>query len=456
MILQRSVITLCIGFSLLSGAQNYAGRSQTAVSQLLSETCANNAILGWYAVDESGKIIAEYQSGYGLTTASTQKIFTAAYALESLGGNFRFNTDVSVSGTVKDGVLHGNLILKGFGDPVLGSSRYPGYGPEAVFSQIKTMLADMGIRQIQGDIICDDSYYDYQVHPGGWPVNDIGNYYGAGVWGLNWRENQFDAFFEKGKLTGVEPSVPGTLWIENLKVGGTRDKSIIWTYPGSDVMLVSGMLPERKIKVSGSIPNPAVWMGEELKKWLETNGIITSGVVTSPFRNPALSEDSYRKIGTLLSPELSEMVKVFLSKSVNLYGEAFLKAVAAKKGTDTDFPSAVAAMKDFWIAKGIPAGEINFADGSGLSPQNYVTARAEVAALRYAYGKPWYQNYIAGFPVQANGMQMKSGTMKDTKSYAGIHQLPNGKKVFFSVIVNNYSCAESGKKLQNFLNTALK
>lgn len=94
---------------------------------------------------------------------------------------------------------------------------------------------------------------------------------------------------------------------------------------------------------------------------------------------------------------------------------------------------------------------INFADGSGLSPQNYVSARAEVQALIYAKKQTWFESYYDGFPTQDNGMKMKSGTMRDTKSFAGFHTSKEGKKYVFSIIINNYQGSGSSE-LQKILN----
>ena len=90
---------------------------------------------------------------------------------------------------------------------------------------------------------------------------------------------------------------------------------------------------------------------------------------------------------------------------------------------------------------------INFADGSGLSPQNYVAARAEVQALLYAKKQGWFSDFYEGFPTQGNGMKMKSGTMKDTKSFAGYH---NG--YVFSIIINNYQGSNISDSLYKVLN----
>ncbi len=94
---------------------------------------------------------------------------------------------------------------------------------------------------------------------------------------------------------------------------------------------------------------------------------------------------------------------------------------------------------------------INFADGSGLSPQNYASAKAEVQALLYAKKQSWFEAYYDGFPVQDNGMKMKSGTMRDTKSFAGYHTAKDGKKYVFSIIINNYQ-GSGNTELQKILN----
>ena len=95
---------------------------------------------------------------------------------------------------------------------------------------------------------------------------------------------------------------------------------------------------------------------------------------------------------------------------------------------------------------------INFADGSGLSPQNYVSARAEVQALIYSKKQPWFSQFFEGFPTQGNGMKMKSGTMKDTKSFAGYQTSRDGKKYVFAIIINNYQGNNISDALYQVLN----
>lgn len=134
-----------------------------------------------------------------------------------------------------------------------------------------------------------------------------------------------------------------------------------------------------------------------------------------------------------------------------MYGETLIKTLGKEKKGDPGFKSGVAFLKEFWKSKGINPNMINFADGSGLSPQNYVSAKAEVQALLYAKKQPWFDAYYEGFPTQDNGLKMKSGTMMDTKSFAGYHTSKEGKKYVFSVIINNYQGSGS-TELQKILN----
>ena len=142
----------------------------------------------------------------------------------------------------------------------------------------------------------------------------------------------------------------------------------------------------------------------------------------------------------------------FMRKSVNLYGETFIKTLGKEKKNQGSFDAGISYLKEFWKGKGINAAMINFADGSGLSPQNYVSARAEVQALLWSRKQPWFNEFFDGFPTQGNGMKMKSGTMKDTKSFAGYHTSKDGKKYVFAIIINNYQSSNLSDALYKVLN----
>lgn len=451
----KNFVPVLLLSSVMWSAQDIAGKLEAATQSLLKSPAAVSSNLSFYVTDENGKLIYEYQGSKGLSTASTQKIFTAAAALETLGKEYTYTTTSGYSGTVSGGTLNGSLLISSTGDPTLGSWRYEGYKPENFKQKLLEAVKKAGIRKISGDLIIDDSYFDHQTIPGGWPWDDLGNYYGAGVWGVNWRENQFDINISGTEFKSFSYPPEGVRWLNDLKTGGTTDQSLIFTAPHSDVALINGTLPAKPVTVSGAVPDPPLQLGVEIEQWLKQSGIELSGKVVTSSR----LELEGRKIPempgknvifTYRSPTLDKIIYWFLRKSINLYGETLIKTLGKEKKGDPGFKSGVAVLKDFWKSKGIDPYMMNFADGSGLSPQNYVSAKAEVQALLYAKKQPWFGTYYEGFPVQDNGLKMKSGTMRDTKSFAGYHTSKEGKKYVFSIIINNYQGSGS-TELQKIL-----
>ena len=454
-------MTRLIAILLLSSqtflAQNIAQKLDVATKNLLNSTPAYAANLSVYVADENGNFIYEHNGNRGLSSASTQKIFTAATALETLGKNYQYTTTASYSGDISGGNLSGNLYVHSNGDPTLGSWRYENYKPENFRQKFLEALKQKGISKISGDLIIDDSYFDFQTVPGGWPWNDLGNYYGAGVWSVNWRENQFDISMNGKEMKGLNVDLPNVNWVNDLKTGGTSDQSLIFTAPYSDVALINGTLPAKAITVSGATPNPPLTLGTEIKKWLQDSGISFSGKVTSTSMQringeKILTAPKNTVIFEHKSPTLDKIVYWFMRKSVNLYGETFIKTLGKEKKNQGSFDAGISYLKEFWKEKGINPAMINFADGSGLSPQNYVSARAEVQALLWSRKQPWFNDFFEGFPTQANGMKMKSGTMKDTKSFAGYHTSKDGKKYVFAIIINNYQSSNLSDALYKVLN----
>ncbi|MBL7882240.1 MAG: D-alanyl-D-alanine carboxypeptidase/D-alanyl-D-alanine-endopeptidase [Chryseobacterium gambrini] len=437
-------------------AQNITQKLDEATKNLMNSSGAISSNLSFYVSDENGNFIYEYQGNKGLSTASTQKIFTAGAALEALGKNYIYKTTSSYSGNISGGNLNGNLFISSTGDPTLGSWRYEAYKPEIFKQKLIDAIKKSGIKKISGDLVIDDSYFDHQTIPGGWPWNDLGNYYGAGVWGINWRENQFDINIDGNEFKSFSYPLEGVNWLNDLKVGGNSDQSLIFTAPHSDVALINGTLPAKTVTVSGAVPDPPLQLGAEVKQWLKDSGIDFSGKVVTNSQleiegKKALQAPKNNIILTYESPTLDKIIYWFLRKSINFYGETLIKTLGKEKKGDPSFKSGVAYLKEFWKSKGINPNMINFADGSGLSPQNYVAAKAEVQALLYARKQPWFESYYEGFPTHDNGMKMKSGTMSDTKSYAGYHTSKDGKKYVFSIIINNYEGSGS-TELQKILN----
>ena len=417
------------------------------VNQLLASEPMYSGSLSFYVSDESGNKIYEYQANKGLSTASTMKVFTAAAALEPLGKDYQYQTKIA---------FDGNLYITSNGDPTLGNDRFEGYKADNFKQKVIETLKQNKISKISGALIIDDTCFDFQKIPGGWPSNDMGNYYGAGVWGINWRENVFE-IYTFGKEIKSFSNINNVKWVNELRTEGNSDKSIIYTAPYSDVAHINGSLPAKEMKVSGAMPNPpkqlAIELAEELKKQnIAFNGkiIINSEKIINGEKPVVFPEN--KVILEYKSPTLDKIVYWFLKKSVNLFGETFIKTMAKEKTENPSFESGVKFLKNFWKDKGIDQRMINFVDGSGLSPQNYASSKAEVQALLWAKKQPWFDAYYDGFPVMANGMKMKSGSIKDSRAFAGFHTSATGKTYVFSIIMNNYQANDLSNALYNVLN----
>lgn len=417
------------------------------VNQLLASEPMYSGSLSFYVSDENGNKIYEYQANKGLSTASTMKIFTAAAALETLGKDYQYKTKIA---------FDGNLYVTSNGDPTLGNDRFEGYKADNFKQKVIETLKQNKISKISGDLIIDDTCFDFQKIPGGWPWNDMGNYYGAGVWGINWRENVFE-IYTFGKEIKSFSNINDIKWVNELRTEGNSDKSIIYTAPYSDVVHINGSLPAKEMKVSGAMPNPpkqlAIELAEELKKQnIDFKGriIINSEKIINGEKPVIFPEN--KVILEYKSPTLDKIVYWFLKKSVNLFGETFIKTMAKEKTDNPSFESGVKYLKNFWKDKGIDQRMINFVDGSGLSPQNYASSKAEVQALLWAKKQPWFDAYYDGFPVMANGMKMKSGSIKDSRAFAGFYTSATGENYVFSIIMNNYQANDLSNALYNVLN----
>lgn len=438
-------------------SQDISEKLNLATNELLQSPEMLSANLSFYVANEKGEKIYDYQGNKGLSTASTQKLFVAATALETLKPDYQYSTKLYYT-------EKGDLVLYSEGDPTLGSWRYEETKPEKIKQSIIKSIKSLKINKIEGNLIIDDSYFDFQTIPGGWAWNDIGNYYGAGVWGVNWRENQFDIHISGGKSVNDSTKIKSFSYpLKNIKYLNqsisheeSGDKSIIYTAPHSEVIYINGSLPmERTSTISGSLPNPPLQLGAEIIDWLKENKIeFTGKIITASqeiinkgyFKAPKGKEIWHHQ-----SPKMEKIIYWFMKKSVNLYGETIIKTLGKISNNNSNFSNGVKILKDFWKDKGLHPAMINFVDGSGLSPQNYASSKAEVQALIWAKKQKWYPILENSFPIY-NQMKMKSGTIKDTKAYVGEHTSKNGETYIFSIIVNNYHGKDINTKLFKLLN----
>ena len=448
--------TFFLGFSLLISHISFAQKTELSLAiafkSFETDSQFKHALISLYVVDsKTGKIVFDKNSQVGLAPASCQKVITSASAFELLGKDYRYKTDIAWDEDMEDSVLRGNLFVKVSGDPTLGSWRWEDTKMETVKQKILAVIKAKNIKAITGSFIIDDSKWSTQATPGGWIWDDVGNYYGAGARGLDWHENQYDIILKPGKNAGdsvvilrVEPLLGDVQLNNELKTGkmGSGDNSIIYLPEAGYVGYIRGTIPAgvSSFKISGSLPSPSETFSKELEKLLWNNDIQFMGESRNAIFYFSVNEKiplASKTLLTLSSPSLDSINYWFLQKSINLYGEAFVKTIAYEKTGFGSTDTGINIIKNFWSKNGIERSALNIIDGSGLSPANRVTTNALVTVMQYAKKQNWYSSFYNALPLQ-NGIKMKSGYIGGVRSYTGYLKSKTGVEYTFSFIINNY------------------
>ncbi len=461
---KRSILFLalffCCGFL---QAQNLGQKLQTAFNGLEQDLQCKYASVSLTVLDaKTGETVFSAHPDMGLATASTLKTITSVTAFNLLGKDFQYQTTLGYSGSITaDGTLNGNLIIKGGGDPTLGSWRYPSTKENNVLKIWVEAIRKAGIKKIEGKIIGDDTLFGTQKIPDGWIWQDLGNYYGAGTSGLCWRENTFDIKLQQTsvgnpvKITREVPEIPYLQFSNELLTGnsGTGDNAYAYLPVKNNLVYLRGTYAAdlAKKSISVALPDPAFDAAFRLADTLKRAGIEVTGTpesATTLFAARQKMPTANQVMAKISSPKLSEIIFWLNKKSINLYAEQLLKTIAWKTGKPVTTANGVAVLQDFWKAKGIDPNTLNIFDGSGLSPGDRVTTATLARILLSAKKENWFPDFLKSLPVY-NDMTMKSGSINSVLAYAG-YQTKNGRELCFSIIVNNYSGKTSGIKAKMF------
>jgi len=407
---------------------------------------------------ETGALIFGRNENLGVAPASTLKTITSATALALLGEDFTYKTQVFYSGNIENGILKGDLIISGSGDPTLGSWRWKSTSKEAVLNKILFGLQQLGINSIEGKIIGGDGLWDTQSLPIGWIWQDIGNYYGAGSSALSWGENQFELNFQPSKTVGGLVNIKNKeeiypfLDIKNeLKTGsaGSGDNVYAYSAPYNSTIYLRGTYGLDLVKKIGlSLPDAAFAMAYEVADFLKKNNINSVGFITARLADKKEFNNT-KPVTEIVSPPLKEIIYWFNQKSVNLYGEHLIRTLGMKFGKSTSTIDGIKTVLDYWKTKGIAPETLNIVDGSGLSPADRITTLSMAKVLYYAKKEKWFNTYLESLPTN-NGLKMKSGSIADVLGYAGYITTINKQSLCFSVIVNNYTGSSSAVKQKMF------
>lgn len=434
-------------------AQTLAKKIEKAFIKLEDDPDIRNGIISLTVMDaNSGVVLFAKNEHIGLATASTLKTITTATAYSVLGSDFTYSTDLSYTGKIDDnGTLRGDITLKGSGDPTLGSDRFPQSNANTLLQRWVSAIKAKGIKKIEGRVIGDDLLFNGHQAPGGWTWVDMGNYYGAGVSSLNWRENTFSIVLSAGskvgdpvKLIRTEPEVSYLTILNEVETGeaGSGDQVYAYSAPYSSVIHLRGKYGiDLNKKISLSLPNGAYDVAVNLQNCLLDEGILVEEPASTAFLNSHLGiqiPSQTQLLDRYESPTLSQIAHWFNRVSINLYGEALLKTIALQVNKNPTTAEMVKWEEKFWEEKlGILPGELRIRDGSGLSPETRVTTLAMTKILNYAKTQPWFEDFHENLPVY-NDMKMKSGTISGVLGYTGYQTSSDGRPLVFSLLINNY------------------
>ena len=389
--------------------------------------------------------------------ASNLKIVTLAAAAERLGWDFRYETRIYAAGPIDAGMLLGDLVVVGSGDPSVTEK-----DADALFADWAGRLRSAGIRAITGRVIGDDDAFEDRGLGFGWSWDDVPDDYAAGVSALQFNENAVRVTIAPGPgpgdTAGVSVSPPA---------GGLAIVSGVTTSaPGTSTSIATARLPgSMRLELRGSIPagappatltvsveNPTLFFAGALRDALIANGI--------DVRGPAVDIDDVHDAAphqpaplvSYRSPPLSTLAVRLMKVSQNLYAETFLKTLCAETPRTAECGRKEAAtVLQSW---GIGADALIQRDGSGLSRYDYVTADALAAilahvdrderlrgpfesALPIAGRDGTLANRMKGTPAEGNA-RAKTGSMSNVRGLSGYVTTADGEPLVFSILANNF------------------
>ncbi len=461
---------------------------QARVEAALSEAHAQRALWGILVADrETGETLYDLNGDHFFAPASNAKIFTSALSLATLGPDHRFRTTLESSGTLgDDGRLAGNLILVGRGDPDLSNRKFPYEGKAERNGPTEKILAEMadaavakGLKEVDGDIVGDDSYFPFDPYPAGWAVGDLFFTFGAPVSAVAFNDNSISIEVQPAARAGdpatitVEPAASQDSFSHEITTGpadGKPDFAVVGE-PGPKFILLRGTIPagHAPINLDLAMTDPAESVARTLKQLLEARGVHITGATRVEHAPPPDTSDAgdlppaptpleaTRAASSLvlaehLSPPLLESIRLMNKISQNLHAELLLRAVAREKAGISTTGAGLKAEQEFLRAAGVADGDVVLSDGSGLARDDLVTPRAVVALLRYAARQPWGEAYLSTLPIAgvdgtlenrmksspASGLiQAKTGSLEHVRAISGYATTLRGEHLVFTIFGNN-------------------
>jgi D-alanyl-D-alanine carboxypeptidase/D-alanyl-D-alanine-endopeptidase (penicillin-binding protein 4) len=448
----------------------FSAQADRVLAEWKQDKTLRAASIGFSVLDLKTKLpVAEHNANLALVPASTLKVLTTYAALSKLGSRFRFETRLFYTGTLdeQNGVLDGDILILGGGDPSL-QSEYFSKDNLLVTDKWAKLIKEKGIKEIKGNVIADASFFDRTI-PGEWIWADIANYYGAIPSGVSFMDNKFKIVFQTGeinteaKLLSYNPKYNNKTieFKSEVVASGTSDQAVVYGDPTSFTKHIVGQLPPNKkqFEIEAALPDPALLCAESLCRSLNSFGVLCS-------MEKAMSRYHYVETGeprqflfSHFSPELDHLIIHTNLKSDNMFCESILRILG--KG---DFKKGIDFVLDYWKQRGLDVSGVVMKDGSGLSRANVCSSALMAQALAKIYGDTeMHKLFLPSLPVAGksgsmtsigkgkyieNRLQAKTGYMERVRAYCGYVKTKSGRDLAFSIMINNYTCSASDMRLK--------
>ncbi|MCK2243330.1 MULTISPECIES: D-alanyl-D-alanine carboxypeptidase/D-alanyl-D-alanine-endopeptidase [unclassified Crossiella] len=408
---------------------------------------------------EDGQVLYRRGGADRLQPASNAKLLTSAAALEVLGPDHRFTTSVLADSSLRGSVLHGDLYLRGSGDPTTLAADY-----EALAQRV----ADTGIKVVTGKVVADDSAFDPVRLGVSWAWDDEPFYYSAQVGALTVApDTDYDAGTvivrvrpaAAGQKPAIELSPPTSIvTIDNRATTGAPGSAssiVVERQHGTNTVVITGSAPANGNPSAhfSTVDDPARYAADVFRAALTRRGV----QVLDPKLGTGVTPAHFTELAAHRSMPLSQLLVPFMKLSNNGHAEILVKAMGKAvhgKGTWAD---GIRAMTPKLAALGLSANAYRLVDGSGLSRMDMVSADQLTALLAAARSRPWYPVWHHSLPVAGHPDRMVGGTLRTrlrgtpaegrirakTGSLTAVSALSgyvtgaDGKDLAFAVVTNN-------------------
>lgn len=418
---------------------------------------------------DNGEVLYRHHAEALLTPASNIKLFTSGTALRTLGMDYRFKTEIYRTGPIRGGVLKGNVVLKGYGDPTLAT-----VGPLRVqegptVEQIVSDLKALGIQRIEGDVVADSGIFTDAVYGDGWSWDDESEYYQPQITALSLNRGTVRLDYLPGEKPGdpirltLSPKTDFVRVVNEVVTGpaGSENTLKIRRERGTNTIRLSGSLP---LDFNGDytrvpVENPHLYAGHVLKEQLERAGISfssRSGVTSAP------APEDAELIHRYLSPPLVEVIKYLNKNSDNFYAEMILKTIGFEKKGEGTAKAGISVVTEYSRSLGVDL-HADMLDGSGLTRRNQLASEHLVGLLTALTSEPYFSAFYDSLPIAgvdgtlssrmkntaaAGNLRGKTGSLTDVSALSGYVRTRDGELLAFSMLMNGYTSG-SMRELQD-------